>query len=143
MLEVIAVLVAAQLVVGRDRIWIPARWRKIKLGGSKQRRVIDGMIKLIRRLERFSRPRFQFLFDHRLSNSVFGIFVIAFTAGSFFAPPFSGLDTIPALGVVLLSIGVLLEDMVIVAVGIGVGICGLALEIALGKAAADGLKKLI
>lgn len=142
-LEVIAVLVAAQLVVGRDQIWIPKRWRKLNLGGRKQRRVINGLIKLMRRLERFSQPRFQFLFNHRLSNSVFGVLVIVFTAGSFFAPPFSGLDTIPALGVVLVSIGVLLEDMVIVAAGIFVGICGLALELVLGKAAADAVRGIV
>src|SRR4029453_18466710 len=30
--EIIAMLVALQLVAGRDRIWLPARWRKLELG---------------------------------------------------------------------------------------------------------------
>src|ERR1051325_2580212 len=34
--DVIAVLVAAQLVIGRDRIWLPARWCRTRLAGSKQ-----------------------------------------------------------------------------------------------------------
>ena len=81
-------------------------------------------MKLIRRLERFSRPRLTFLFDHRLSNIVFGLLVIAGSAGAFLAPPFTGLDTLPALGVVLLSLGVLLEDFLMVVVGVAVGAAG-------------------
>lgn len=141
--DIIAVLVAAQLVIGRDRIWVPHRWRKIKLGGGKQERFINGLLKFIRFLERFSKPRLSFLFDHRLSNSVFGLLVIAGTAGAFFAPPFSGLDTLPSLGVVLISLGVLLEDIAIVVLGVVLGAGGIVLEITLGKAAASGIKKLL
>jgi hypothetical protein len=141
--DVIAVIVAAQLVIGRDSIWIPKRWRGVKLGGGKQQRFIDGLLKMIRFLERFSKPRLRFLFDHRLSNSVFGLVVIVFTAGAFFAPPFSGLDTLPALGVLLVSLGVLLEDIAIVILGLAVGVGGILLEVVLGKAAAGGIKKLV
>ena len=77
---------------------------------------------MIRRLERFSRPRLRFLFDHRLSNVVFGLLVIGGSVGAFLAPPFTGLDTLPSLGVVLLSLGVLLEDVVVVLVALLVGV---------------------
>jgi hypothetical protein len=134
--------VAGQLVIGRDAIWVPQRWRGLPLAGGKQQRLIAGLLKFIRFLERFSRPRLRFLFDHRVSNSVFGVVVIAFTAGAFFAPPFSGLDTLPALGVVVVSLGVLLEDFLIVVFGLLVGVAGIALEITLGKAAAGAIKRL-
>src|SRR3979411_2134790 len=39
--DVIAVVVAAQLVVGRDKVWIPARWRTLQLAGSKQKRFLN------------------------------------------------------------------------------------------------------
>jgi hypothetical protein len=42
--------------------------------------------------------------------------VIGGSVGAFFAPPFTGLDTLPALGVVLLSLGVLLKDFLVVVV---------------------------
>jgi len=90
-------------------------------------------MKTIRRLERLSRPRLRFLFDHRLSNVVFGLLVVAGSAGAFLAPPFTGLDTLPALGVVLLSLGVLLEDVVVVVVALAIGVAGVMLEIVLGK----------
>ena len=54
---------------------------------------------------------------------------------AFVAPPFSGLDTLPSLGVVILSLGVLLEDFLVAVVGLVAGAAGVALEVALGSAA--------
>ena len=74
--EIIAVLLALQLVAGREQIWLPQRWCKLELAGEKQRRFIAALMRMIRRLERFSRPHLRLLFDHRLSNIVFGLLVI-------------------------------------------------------------------
>jgi hypothetical protein len=137
--EVIAVLLSLQLIAGRDEIWLPERWRKRELGGPNQQRFLTALVKMIRRLERISKPRLRFLFNHRLSNIVFGLLVIGGSAAAFLAPPFSGLDTLPALAVVLISLGVLLEDVVVVIVGLAVGVAGVALEIFLGKAAVDAI----
>jgi hypothetical protein len=141
--EIIAVLLALELIAGRDQIWLPQRWRKLELAGGRRQRFTTALIKMIRRLERFSRPRLRFVFDHRLSNVAFGLLVIGGCAGAFFAPPFTGLDTLPALGVVLLSLGVLLEDVVVVVVALVVGLAGVVLEVVLGSAAINGLGKLL
>jgi hypothetical protein len=92
-------------------------------------------LQLIRWLERCSRPRLRFLFGHRLSNIAFGTLVIAGSVAAFIAPPFSGLDTLPSLGVVLLSLGVLLEDALVVVVALVIGVAGVALEVLIGTAA--------
>jgi hypothetical protein len=141
--EIIAVLLALELIAGRDHIWLPQRWRKLELAGDKRQRFITALMKMIRRLERLSRPRLRFLFDHRLSNIVFGLLVIGGCVGAFFAPPFTGLDTLPSLGVVLLSLGVLLEDFLIVVVALAIGVAGVVLEVVLGSAAISGLGKLL
>jgi hypothetical protein len=135
--EIIAVLLALELLVGHEQIWLPQRWRKLDLVGERQQRFIAGLMRMIRRLERFSRPRLRFLFNHRLSNIVFGLLVIGGSAGAFLAVPFSGLDTLPSLGVVLLSLGVLLEDIVLALVGVAVGVAGVVLEIVVGSAAVN------
>jgi hypothetical protein len=140
--EIIAALAALQLIAGRDTIWLPQRWRGLELAGTRQQRFIGGLMKLIRRLERISRPRLRFLFEHRLTNIVFGLLVLGGTTGAFLAPPFTGLDTLPALGVVLISLGVLLEDILVVTAGVAVGLAGVILEIALGKAAVKGIGSL-
>jgi hypothetical protein len=142
--EIITILVALQLVVGRDRIWLPERWRRIEVGtGGGRTRFLMALTKGIRWIERFSRPHLRFLFDHRASNSVFGLLVIAGSLAAFLAPPFTGLDTLPALGVVLLSLGVLIEDFALVMLAVIVGGAGIVLELVLGKAALSGIRKLL
>jgi hypothetical protein len=140
--EIVAMLLAIQLIAGRDHVWLPERWRRLPLAGPTKQRFIDRLIRVIRWLERFSRPRATFLFDHRLSNIVFGALVLAGSLAAFLAPPFSGLDTLPSLGVVLLSVGVLLEDLAIVVLAVVVGIAGVLLELVLGRAVVDGIGKL-
>jgi hypothetical protein len=134
-LDVIAMLIAAQLVLGRDAVWIPERWRTMRLAGPKRQRFMSGLLKFLRFLERFSRPRLPALLEHRASNVVFGLIVMLFTTGAFLALPFSGLDTLPALGVVLVSVAVLLADSLIVTIGLVVGAVGISLEVLLGRAA--------
>ncbi|MFZ1154883.1 MAG: exopolysaccharide biosynthesis protein [Solirubrobacteraceae bacterium] len=141
--EIIAILLALELIAGREEIWLPQRWRKLELAGDKQQRFITALMKMIRWLERFSKPRLRFLFDHRLSNIIFGLLVIGGSVSAFVAPPFTGLDTLPALGVVLLSLGVLLEDMLVVIVALLVGVAGVVLEVVLGSAAIGGIEKLL
>jgi hypothetical protein len=141
--EAVAVLVALQLLVGRDQVWLPRRWRGVDVAGPKRERFLNGLLKLMRRLEGISRPRLRFLFGHRLSSIGFGALVITGTAGAILAPPFSGLDTLPSLGVVLLSLGVLLEDGLVAAAGIAVGAVGILLEFLLGQAAVDAISDLV
>jgi hypothetical protein len=140
--EIIAVLLAVQLIAGRRHIWLPQRWRMLELAGDRQQRFLSALMKMIRRLERISRPRLRYLFDHRLSNIVFGLLDIGGCLGAFLAPPFTGLDTLPALGVVLLSLAVLLEDFAIVVAALLVGAAGVVLEIVLGSAAIHGVGSL-
>jgi hypothetical protein len=141
--EIVAMLLALELIAGREEIWLPRRWRELELAGDRQQRFITALMKAIRRLERFSKPRLRFLFNHRLSNIAFGLLVIGGSASAFLAPPFTGLDTLPALGVVLLSLAVLLEDFIVVVVALVVGVSGVMLEVVLGRAAIGGIEKLL
>ncbi len=141
--EIIAMLLALQLIANRDEIWLPERWRKLELAGDKQQKFLTGLMKLIRRLERLSRPRLRFLFHHRVSNIVFGLLTLFGSIAAFVAPPFTGLDTLPSLGVVFVSLGVLLEDFVVVVVGVVLAGAGVVLEIVVGSAAVKGVGKLL
>jgi hypothetical protein len=140
--EIIAILLAVQLIAGREKIWLPRRWCAIELAGPRRQRFIRGLLRVIRRLERFSKPRATVLFDHRTSNAVFGLLAAVGSLAAFLAPPFTGLDTLPALGVVLISLAVLLEDIAIVVAGVVVAAAGITLEILLGRAALHGISGL-
>lgn len=142
-LLVIAMLVAFEVIVGRHEVWLPKRWRGLSLGGEKQQRFLVSLTRFVHRMERFSRPRLAFLFGYRVAGVVFGLLVIGGSIAAFVAPPFTGLDTLPALGVVVLSLAVLFEDALLAAGGLILLIVGVVLEIALGAAAIHGVSSLL
>jgi hypothetical protein len=140
--EVIVMLLALELIVGRRSVWLPERWRQRELSGARQEKFIATLLRRIRWLERFSRPRGRWLFGHRLSGSVFGTIVLGLTLAAFLAPPFSGLDTLPSIGVVVLALGYLLADIVLGVVGLLIGALGVASVIFLGSIAVKAFKSL-
>ena len=130
--EAVAMLVALQLIGGRRSIWLPKRWRGIDLRSRAGERLTDALVKRVRWLERFSRPRLTLLTRGAASRIVFGLVVLVLSLTAFLAPPFSGLDTLPALGVVVLSLGVLLADFLLVALGTVIGGVGVVAVVGLG-----------
>ena len=140
--ELIVMLVALQLVAGRSMVWLPKRWRSRDISSTARGAFTERLLGTIRWLERHSRSRFEFLVTNRLSRLVYGLVVLALTATAFVAPPFSGLDTLPALGVVVLSIGVLLGDSLFALAGLVIGAAGVVLVITLGSLAVKGFGSL-
>jgi hypothetical protein len=133
-LEIVTMLLALELCIGRDEIWLPERWKKRELKGATGAKLTNGLVSRIHWLERFSRPRMADLLDQPVIRVVFGAVVLGLALTAFLAPPFSGLDTLPALGIVVMSLGMLLADIVIVAAGLGIGVTGVALIVGLGRA---------
>jgi hypothetical protein len=140
--ELITILLAGQMVLGRRTIWLPGRWQRRELGAAITEKGIPFIVRRIRQVERVSRPRATWLFEHRWLNPVLGLTLIAFAAGAAIAPPFSGLDTLPALGAVLVALSVVLEDVVVLAVGVLIGAAGLVVIFTIGTALARLLRGL-
>jgi hypothetical protein len=130
-LEVFAALIALQMIVGRHELWIPARFARKELGETFTAKAAPKMLRFIRFFERHARPRFARLLDTRAAVSVLGVALLVFVVGAFVAPPFSGLDTLPSLGVVVLCLGLVFSDGIIVGAGLVIGVVGLVLEVAL------------
>jgi hypothetical protein len=133
-LEIVTMLLALELIIGRTEVWIPPRFQDRELKGLTGPKFSGALLKRIRWFEKFSRPRMAGLLEHRLTGVAFGAAVLGLALTAFLAPPFSGLDTLPALGVVVLSLGVLLGDIAIAGIGLGIGAVGLTVVVGLGKA---------
>src|SRR5215210_1204948 len=67
-LEIVTMLLAIELALGRTDIWLPKRWEGKELKGVSGRRFRAGVVKRVRWFERFSRPRAAGLFDHPLTR---------------------------------------------------------------------------
>ncbi len=141
--EAIAVLVATQMVIGVGPPWIPRRWRERELGALTTDRALPFVVRWVRRLERLSRPRAGWVFANAVTRRLLGVLLAALAAAAGLAPPFSGLDTLPALGAVLVSLAIVLEDAVLAAIGAAIGVGGTVVIVTVGTALARLLRDLL
>ncbi|CAN5655804.1 exopolysaccharide biosynthesis protein [soil metagenome] len=139
--DVIAIVFAAQMAVARRNIWLPAKWERRKLGKGSQK-ALRYLIRFVRQCERISKPRLARLINSRLGGAVLGLAIAALVVAAFLSPPFSGLDTLPSLGVVLIALGILLEDAVFVIGGLAVGTLGVSISIIFGVQATHFISNL-
>jgi hypothetical protein len=134
-LELCAILVTLQMIGGRSELWLPRRLADHRLGETFTDKAAPKVLRFIRWFERHSRPRGAKVLRTRPAVSVLGAVLLVFVLGALVAPPFSGLDTLPSLGVVLVCIGLILTDALVVGGGVVVGVTGVTLTIVLGWAA--------
>jgi hypothetical protein len=81
--------------------------------------------------------------EHRVTRTVFGALVFGLTLSAFLAPPFSGLDTLPSLGVVVIGLGVLMRDLLVALLGVLLGAIGVATILVVGSLAVKTAKHLL
>ncbi len=131
--EIIAMLLALELIAGRRYVWLPKKWLSRTMPVKLQNSTLPFLIRWIRKLERVSRPRLHVILKNSLFVRLIGLLILILTVFAFLAPPFSGLDTLPSLGVVLVSLALLLDDFAVFILGLVVGAVGIGLVIAIGE----------
>jgi hypothetical protein len=138
-LEIIAILLSLELIVGRKTVWLPKKWSRLDIGKFVKGKAITRLIAVIRWFERYSRRRGSRLLGRTWMLSLVGLLVLLLSFAALVAIPFSGLDTLPALGAVVISLSLILEDILFLLAGLLIGTGGIALEISVGAAAFKGL----
>jgi hypothetical protein len=141
--EAITVVLAAQMLIGRRTIWLPDRWARRELGATVTGRAIPFIIRWVRRVERYSRPRGAFLFQQRLMLPVFGLIFMALAVAAALAPPFSGLDTLPAMGAIAVALAIIFEDVLLLVLGFVLGTTGVVLIVTVGAALFHGIRSVL
>jgi hypothetical protein len=133
--ELLTIALAIEMIVGLNKIWTPKSWRDRNIGERLEKKALPKFIKIIRWFERYSRKRLASLLNHSFTGRLIGLVVLLFALGSLLAVPFSGLDTLPALGIVIVSLSLILDDVSLFFAGVAVGTIGIYVELTLGKAA--------
>jgi hypothetical protein len=133
--EAITVLVALQMVVGRKELWLPNWAKRRELGATTTDKGLPFISRRIKWFERFSKRRFTWVFERHVGLRVIGLYIAGLAIAAALSPPFSGLDTIPSLGAVIIALAIILEDAVVLVIGMAVGAAGVAVSITLGAAA--------
>jgi hypothetical protein len=132
--EIVALFLCGEILYGRKTVWLPKRWRTVNLAGLTKRKVVTKIIKWLKWIEKHSRPRWSEVVNHERFLRLTGFIVAIYCLAAFLAPPFSGLDTLPALGVVLLSLALIFGDFALYAIGVVFGMAGIGLIISFGAA---------
>jgi hypothetical protein len=141
--EIIAVLIAGQMVIGLKAVWLPRRWQARELGPLLTEKAIPFMTRWIRRFERLSRRRGARLLEFHLSQRIIGVLLIALAITALVAPPFSGLDTLPAAGAVIVCLGYILRDVLVIAIGTVVGAAGAVLIVTIGATLLHWIRRVV
>lgn len=119
-------LVAAQIVAGRAAPWLPRSLLSRSLPRGEVDRAVSRAVPILRRLERWSRPRLT-LFDTGFSMRLMGCLLLALSIGLLVAAPLVGQIPI-GLAVCLVGLGLVERDGIVVSAGLVVGSVGLGLS---------------
>ena len=109
------ILLSLQMLFGKDEPWLPARMSRYRLSARTIRALRTRGIPFLRRVERFSRPRPLLLDDRVVSR---GVALVVLVLGIILFTPLPFLNTLPALAVLLMGIGLLNRDGVFIAGGL-------------------------
>lgn len=141
--EIICMLLCLELIIGRRVIWLPKRWRNLSVPRPVLKKMLPFLMRRVRWFERYSRPRMEKIMAHHYATQGIAVLIFIFTLGAFLAPPFSGLDTLSALGVVVISLSLILEDVILLILGVIIGITGISLALLLGAVITQFIKHLL
>jgi len=142
-LEVLTMLIALQQVAGRKKLWIPKFVSKKELPASFVHKLLPPFMRRIKWLEKYSRRRGAGMLTNTWFSCFVGLCVLGLTVGAFLAPPFSGLDTVPALGVVIIALGLIVGDISFFVAGLIIGSAGVILEITVGAVVVKAVKRFL
>ncbi|KQP61491.1 exopolysaccharide biosynthesis protein exod [Methylobacterium sp. Leaf399] len=134
-------LVAFQIMIGMAAPWLPKMLLGRSVARSDVERAAKRAVPLLRRLERWSRPRLS-LFETPLGMRTVGLIVLTLSLALIVAAPFIG--QIPlGIAICLVGLGLVERDGLVVMVGLGVGVIGVLLNAGFVYAIVTGIMELL
>lgn len=115
----IYVLLALQLAIGFDRPWLPRWLRRRRLSPGTVEGLRRKGVPLVRRLERYSRPRFRVLNNPLMVRAAA---VVVLLMGLILLSPAPFLNTLPAIAVMVIGVGLLRDDGLFLLAGTVLGV---------------------
>jgi hypothetical protein len=122
-------IVALQMLFGLKQPWFPKRWRNKVLSPKVVQALQTRGVAILRQIERVSHPRGRRLTRNGLILRLSALVVIALAL--VLSSPMPFMNTLPALGVLLIGVGLANHDLYFLSAGWGIGIV-VVLIVALG-----------
>lgn len=117
------ILLTAQQAAGRHTIWLPERIKQRSISRTKLEKTIKSARPWIQKLEKLLRPRLEVITQGKISMLTGALgFIMALSVSL----PLPLTNTVPALGIALMAVGVLVRDGLAILVGAATGISWIA-----------------
>ena len=133
---IVMFLLAAQLIIGRRRPWLPESWRKKGFDLNQVQKFVKAGLPWLKRIEVFSRPRLVPICTSIPGKAVIGV-AIALMSMSMMIP-IPGTNTVPAIGIFVTGFGLLDDDGMISLAGLTLCVVGGSLAAAILFAGVKG-----
>lgn len=138
---ILMVFISLQMLFGRASPWLPASVLKRDLARADVSRAIERAMPWVRWIEKLAQPRFA-LFDTAAGVRAVGFGLLILSLGLVFALPVVG--QIPmGIALCLIGLGLVERDGLLVAIGFGIGIVGVAFSYGFLVAVLTGAARLI
>lgn len=121
------ILIAAELALQRDRVWLPHWLLKLSINRDAYRSAARRILPRLRKVERLTRPRWPAL-TGEIADVVVGVICILLAVMMALPVPFG--DALPSLTLALFALAVIQRDGVFVIAGVaGAVVCGVYLAL--------------
>jgi len=131
------VIIALNLIAMRQRVWIPAALARKTVARSDLDRMVVRATPLMRRLERYCRPRLPMVTES-LGKVLIGAVILVLGLIMILPIPFVG-NMPPAIAASVIALGITERDGLIVVIGLGVSVAAVVVASATTWAAIVGL----
>jgi len=108
----------AQQAVGRKHIWIPEKMKYKSINRSMFEAIVDKAIPFVKKIEYLVRPRLGFITQGVFSNL---IGILGMVMALSICVPLPLTNTVPAFGIALMAVGVIMRDGLAVIAGAIIG----------------------
>lgn len=135
------VFISLQMLFGRASPWLPSSVLKRELVRTDVSRAVERAMPWVRWIEKLAQPRYA-LFDSNVGVRAIGFGLLIISLGLVFALPVVG--QIPmGIALCLIGLGLVERDGLLVAIGFGIGLVGVAFSYGFLVAVLTGAARLI
>lgn len=128
------IIAALQMAIGRKTLWLPNKLRDQSIRGKLATKSLPFILKRVKDVEKISKPRMRGFLNSRAAKTTIGLLIAILAVAALIAPPFTGLDTLPSLGGVFISLAIIFEDLILALIGFIVGLIGIGILVAASSA---------
>lgn len=122
---IVIFLLAIQLVIGRDRPWLPEKVKMHAIPLKQVQGVLDAGLPWLRRIEGISRPRLPYVCTSLPGRTLIGVAISLMAISMMIPIPLT--NTLPAMGIFVTGFGLLDDDGAISLGGLTLCLMGLTL----------------